>query len=366
LGGFGAPRSIFGARLRTRWPQYGHSVTYGETSEAQFLQTTKRSGSLTYNEDTRAGKARKPLWHRRWCIIRGVRVDVNGLGLEVAESGPADGPLVLLLHGFPELGFSWRHQVPALAAAGYRVMVPDMRGFGGSDAPEAVEAYSMSSLTKDVVGLIEHAGESQAIVIGHDWGADVAWKTAWMHPERVKAVGGLSVPFVPRAPAQPIPIMRRHLGEGFYIVWFQQQGPPEAALAKDVRRTLSTKRQWDPAWAENADENPSTPSFMTDEELQVYVDAYERTGFRGGLNYYRNIDRSWAETAPFADRRIEQPAFFLTGSRDPVTKFMPAAAMDGWVTDLRVSLQIEGAGHWVNQERPDEVNAALLDWLAEL
>jgi pimeloyl-ACP methyl ester carboxylesterase len=295
-----------------------------------------------------------------------VRIPVNGTTLEVLESGPDDGPLVVLLHGFPELGYSWRHQVPALATAGYRLLVPDTRGFGGSDAPDAVEDYSMTTLARDVVGLIDHAGEETAIVVGHDWGADTAWKTAWMHPDRVKAVAGLSVPFVPRAPAAPLPIMRRHLGEDFYIVWFQQQGPPEAALEKDVRRTLATTRVWNPEWAADTTEDPPTPKFMSEDEFQVYVDAYEKTGFRAGLNYYRNIDLNWEQTAPFADRKIEQPAFFLTGSRDPVKNFMPAAAMDGWVTDLRAHVEIEGAGHWVNQERPREVNDALLTWLADV
>jgi pimeloyl-ACP methyl ester carboxylesterase len=295
-----------------------------------------------------------------------VRIPVNGTTLDVLESGPADGPLVVLLHGFPELGYSWRHQVPALAAAGYRLLVPDMRGMGGSDAPPDIADYSMTTLARDVVGLIDHGSVDEAVVIGHDWGADAAWKTAWMHPDRVRAVAGLSVPFVPRAPAAPLPIMRRHLGEDFYIVWFQEPGVAEAALERDVRRTLATTRVWNPEWAADTTEDPPTPKFMTEDEFSAYVDAYERSGFRGGLNYYRNIDRNWEETAPFADARIEMPALFLTGSRDPVKRFMPEAAMDGWVTDLRVSVEIEGAGHWVNQERPEEVNAALLDFLAAL
>jgi pimeloyl-ACP methyl ester carboxylesterase len=160
--------------------------------------------------------------------------------------------------------------------------------------------------------------------------------------------------------------MRHHLGEDFYIVWFQEPGVAEAALERDVRRTLATTRVWNPEWAADTTEDPPTPRFMTEDDFSTYVDAYERSGFRGGINYYRNIDRNWEETAPFAERRIEQPALFLTGSRDPVKNFMPAAAMDGWVTDLRVSVEIEGAGHWVNQERPQEVNEALLAWLGEV
>lgn len=295
-----------------------------------------------------------------------MRLTVDQIGLEVAEHGPPDGRLVILLHGFPELGFSWRHQIGPLAAAGYRLLVPDLRGFGGSDAPESVEAYAVTELARDVLGLIDHAGAAQATVIGHDWGADVAWKTAWMHPERIQAVAGLSVPFAPRAPAPPVGLMREHLGEGFYMVWFQEPGVAEAALERDVRRTLATPRVWDAAWAAETGERPRTPPFMSEDELAVYVAAFERTGFRGGLGLYRNLDRNWEQTAPWSDRRIAQPALFLTGERDPVRRFMPASMMDGWMTDLRSSVVVPGAGHWVNQEAPEAVNAALLDWLADV
>lgn len=290
------------------------------------------------------------------------RVPVNGIELHVSEAGPADGPLVVLLHGFPELGFSWRHQVPVLAGAGFRVLTPDLRGFGLSDAPEPVEAYAVDELAADVVGLVDHAGADRAIVVGHDWGADVAWKTAWLHPERVAAVAGLSVPFIPRAPAAPVPILRKHLGEDFYIVWFQQPGVAEAALERDVRRTLLAREVWSAAWGQSEDDVPP-PSWLSEEELAVYVEAFERTGFRGGLSYYRNLDRNWERTAHVADRRIEQPALFLTGERDPVRTFMPAEAMTGWVTDLRASVVVPGAGHWVTQEAPEAVNDALLAWL---
>lgn len=286
--------------------------------------------------------------------------------LQVVDEGPRDGPLVVLLHGFPELAYSWRHQIPALAGAGYRVLAPDNRGVGGSDAPDGVEAYAITELARDVVGLIDWAGASDAVVVGHDWGADLAWKTAWLHGARVRAVAGLSVPFLPRAPAAPTMLMREHIGEDFYIVWFQEPGVGEAALERDVRRTIATTRVWGPAWAAETDDDPPTPPFMSDDELAVYVQAYERTGFSGGLALYRNLDRNWELTAPFDDRKIDQPALFLTGERDPVRTFMPPEAMDGWVTDLRAKVVVPGAGHWVNQERPDEVNAALLDWLGEV
>ncbi len=294
------------------------------------------------------------------------RIPINGIELAVADYGPADGPVVVLLHGFPELGFSWRHQLEPLAGAGYRLLVPDLRGFGDSDAPKPVQAFAIDVLAGDVLGLLDHAGAAVGTVIGHDWGADLAWRTAWLHPQRVRAVGGLSVPFAPRAPAPPLELMRRHLGEDFYMVWFQQPGVAEAALRRDVRRTLATPRVWDAAWAADPDERPSTPPFMTEAELDVYVRAFERTGFRGGLNYYRNLDRNWERTEPVADRRITAPALFVTGERDPVRRFMPAAVMNGWVTDLRVDAVIEGAGHWVQQQAPAPVNELLLSWLADV
>lgn len=290
----------------------------------------------------------------------------DGAELHVEESGAPGDPALILLHGFPELGYSWRHQVPALADAGFRVIVPDMRGFGRSDAPAALDAYTIEVLAADVLGLLDDAGAQRGIVIGHDWGADVAWKTAWMHPERVSAVAGLSVPFIPRAPAPPLELMRRGLGEDFYIVWFQDPGVADEALAKNVRRTLASTRVWTDSWAREEEDPPSTPRFMSEAELAVYVEAFERTGFTGGLSYYRNIDRNWGLTQPYDGRRIEQPALFLTGERDPVRRFMPAEAMNGWVLDLRASVVVPGAGHWVNQEVPQAVNDALVEWLRGL
>lgn len=289
------------------------------------------------------------------------RLAVNGIELSFVEDGA--GPLVVLCHGFPELAYSWRHQIPALTAAGYRVLAPDMRGFGESSAPTEIAAYDVVTLCGDMTGLLDAFDEEAAIFVGHDWGANVVWQLAVLAPERVRAVAGMSVPFVPRAPAAPIPIMRRHLGEDFYIVWFQTPGVADEALARDVRRTLTTKRVWTAAWAEEDGAEPRPPEWMSEEELQVYVDAFEHTGFTGGLNWYRNIDRNWELTEAVVERRVEQPALFLTGELDPVRQFMPAEAMRGWVTDMRAEVVIGGAGHWVQQERPDEVNAALLEFV---
>jgi epoxide hydrolase A/B len=292
------------------------------------------------------------------------RVAANGIELSVLDEG--EGPLVVLCHGFPELAFSWRRQLPALTSAGFRVVAPDLRGYGRSSAPSEVDAYDVGTLCADMCGLLEALGEESAVFIGHDWGASLVWSLAVLHPARVRAVAGLSVPFVPRAPAPPLPIMRQHLGEDFYIVWFQEPGVADAALARDVRRTLTTSRQWTESWAHQDGPPPAPPAWLSDQELAVYIDAFERTGFTGGLNWYRNIDRNWELTAEVAERRVEQPAFFLTGELDPVRRFMPAEAMRGWVTDLRAEIVVPGAGHWVQQQEPEAVNAALVDFLAAL
>jgi pimeloyl-ACP methyl ester carboxylesterase len=173
---------------------------------------------------------------------------------------------------------------------------------------------------------------------------------------------GMSVPFMPRTPGPPMAVLREWLGEDFYIVWFQEPGVADAALARDVRRTLTARSQWTAQWARGDDE-PARPPWLSEEELRVYVETFERTGFTGGLSYYRNLDRTWELTAHLSERRIDAPALFLTGSRDPVAQFMQAQIMEGWVTDLRDTVVIEGAGHWVQQERPHETNEALLRFL---
>ena len=197
-------------------------------------------------------------------------------------------------------------------------------------------------------------------------GAAVAWQLAAIHPDRVTAVAGLSVPFVPRAPSRPIPILRSRLGEDFYIVWFQEPGVADDAFGRDVHRALTTSSEWGARWPAKASAAVPRAEWLSEEELEVYVKAFSRTGFTGGLNCYRSIDRNWELTEPFAERRVEQPAMFLTGELDRVRSFMPAEAMDGWVTDLRVYILVPDAGHWVQQQAPEAVNSALLGFLADL
>jgi pimeloyl-ACP methyl ester carboxylesterase len=296
--------------------------------------------------------------------MRARRLAVNGIELNVWDEG--EGDTIVLCHGFPELAFSWRHQVPVLAAAGYRVLAPDMRGFGDSSVPTETSAYDVLTLCEDMCGLLDAVGEQSAIFIGHDWGAAVVWQLAVAHPERVRAVAGLSVPFVPRAPAPPLAILRDRWGDDFYIVWFQEPGVADEAFAHDVRRVLTSSSQWGGRWAAEGGAGTPRAEWLSEEELDVYVQAFSRTGFTGGLSWYRNIDRNWRLTEPFAERRVEQPAMFLTGELDPVRRFMPAEAMRGWVTDLRFNTVVPAAGHWIQQQAPATVNGALLEFVAGL
>jgi pimeloyl-ACP methyl ester carboxylesterase len=282
--------------------------------------------------------------------------------LHVVEEG--HGNPVVLIHGFPELAFSWRKQIGPLSDAGYRALAPDMRGYGRSPAPDEIEAYDIFELCGDVVHLLDERGLERSAIVGHDWGATVAWHFALMHPERTACVAGLSVPLVPNPPAAPLTIMREHLGESFYIVWFQEPGVAEEALERDVRRTMLGTAVWDEEWAEREDEEVRVPAHMTEDDAAVYVSEFERTGFRGGLNWYRNIDRNWELTRQYDDRKLEMPALFMVGSRDSTVKWMSPDAMKDRVPDLRIEV-VEGAGHWLQQERPDEVNAALVALLRD-
>ena len=310
------------------------------------------------------------------------RIATNGVELEVTDEG--SGPLVVLCHGFPELAYSWRHQVPALVEAGYRVLAPDQRGYGGSSRPEPIEAYDIEHLTADLLGLLDDAGEEKAVFVGHDWGAVVVWEMAQLHPERMHGVVGMSVPFVPRGEVPPVVGMRQVFGETFfYVVYFQDPGVADADLAADPARTMrrflaGMSRRDDPGararmvapygmgMVDRLPEARGLPDWLSQSELDHYTEVFARTGFTGGLNWYRNLDRNWALLEPVGARKVDIPALFLTGADDPVASWMPASIMDGWLTDLRGSLSLPGAGHWVQQERPAEVNEALLAFLGSL
>jgi len=317
------------------------------------------------------------------------RVNVNGIGLNLLEAG--EGPLVLLLHGFPEMAWSWRHQLPALAEAGYRAVAPDLRGYGASDCPEPVEAYTMFHLLGDVVGLVDHYRAERAVVVGHDWGSLLAWGAATIRPQRFRGVVGMSVPFVPRMPVPPTRMMKAMAGDRFvYVLYFQEPGRAEAELEADVRATLR-KIYYTASGSLPADhaldlDQPKTagfldgmvepeklPDWLPEADLDRYVTGFERTGFRGGLNYYRNLDRNWELMGAWMGAKVEIPALFVGGARDLVVTGPPGgpgnpmlAAMPGFVPDLRGQVMVEGAGHWNQQENPEGTNAALLEFLAGL
>jgi pimeloyl-ACP methyl ester carboxylesterase len=291
-------------------------------------------------------------------------VDAGPVRVHVAEEG--SGRPVILAHGFPELWYSWRHQLPALAEAGYRAVALDMRGFGDTSIPDDIGAYDSASISRDLLAVLDDLGHERAAFVGHDWGAAVVWYLARAHPERVAAVAGMSVPFIPAGSSPPLELMRKLLGNDFYIVWFQEPGVAEDALSRDLARTFLTSRVWDRHWAEQEEEELHRPDWLSEADLRVYVDTFSRTGFTGGLNYYRNIDRNWELQRALGDRRIEPPSMFLTGERDPVRLWTSAERMEGWLTDMRESIVVPGAGHWVQQEAPERVNDALLRLLRDV
>ncbi len=321
-------------------------------------------------------------------------VETNGITIHYVEQG--EGPLVLLCHGFPESWYSWRHQLPALAEAGYRAVALSMRGYGRTDAPAAVERYSIMDLIGDVVGVVQALGEDRAVVVGHDWGAPVAWYSALVRPDLFRAVAALSVPFTP--PIGGLPegvtvndVMRMTAGpdRDYYRLYFQEPGVAEADLEADLRRSVlgflytisgeavangDLDQGWDGHFpmgqtiSEQLIVPDTLPPWLTKADLQFYIDELAGSGFRGGLNWYRNINRLPGLLAPWVGSTIEQPSFYMGGSTDMIAGNTPDAleTMRAALPDLRHFEIIEGAGHWLQQERPAEVNRALLGFLAGL
>jgi pimeloyl-ACP methyl ester carboxylesterase len=310
-------------------------------------------------------------------------IETNGIRMHIAEAGA--GPLVLLCHGFPESWYSWRHQLPALAAAGFHAVAPDMRGYGRTDRPDAIDQYTLLHLVGDMVGLLDALGVATAVIAGHDWGAPVAWHAALLRPDRFPAVVGLSVPYRPRGQARPTTVMPQTDDAVFYQLYFQTPGVAEAELEHDVRASIQGL-----LIRVSGDAPPSTPAFgmvprvgglhlaplpqfatlpawLTRADTEYYVGEFVRTGFRGGLNWYRNIDRNWELLAPFAGAKVGVPALYVAGDRDLVLGFPGVrelvANLTSFVPQLRQTIIVPGCGHWTQQEQPDAVNAAMLDFL---
>jgi pimeloyl-ACP methyl ester carboxylesterase len=322
--------------------------------------------------------------------IRHRFVETNGIRMHMAEAG--EGPLVVLCHGFPESWYSWRHQLAALAKAGFHAVAPDQRGYGQTDRPDAIDQYTLLHLVGDIVGLLDALKAPTAVIVGHDWGAPVAWHAALLRPDRFRGVVGLSVPFRPRGATRPTTAMPQTKDAFFYQLYFQEAGIAEAELERDahdtIRRLLfggsGDARRDQAAGASfgvgmvprnggflSIGEVPATlPPWLTEADIDFYAGEFKASGFRGPLNWYRNIDRNWELLAPWTSARVTVPALYVAGDRDLVVKFPGmdrlVPALKQFVPNLRQTIMLPGCGHWTQQERPTEVNAALLEFLSGL
>jgi len=306
-------------------------------------------------------------------------VEANGIRLRLAECGA--GPLVVLCHGFPESWYSWRHQLEALAAAGFRAVAPDMRGYGETERPAEIERYTLLHLVGDIVGLLDALEAPHAAIAGHDWGAPVAWHAALLRPDRFRAVVALSVPYRPRGSKRPTSAMPQTANAVFYQLYFQQPGVAEAELSRDVRATmrkllrtptkevnpLATMVPRSGGWLSRMPEPAALPEWLSDADLDFYAGEFARAGFAGGLNWYRNIDRNWELLAPYARAQVQVPALYMAGDRDLALAFPGAkeiiANLSQFVPKLTKTVILPGCGHWTQQERPREVNAAMIEFL---
>ena len=312
--------------------------------------------------------------------------NTNGVRMAYYEAGPQTDVPVIFCHGFPEIAYSWRHQLRAFEAAGRWAIAPDQRGYGLTERPGPVTDYDMEHLTGDLVGLLDHLGVEKAIFCGHDWGGIVVWQLPLRYPDRVAGVIGVNTPFMPRAPADPIAIMRQRMGEEMYIVHFQKPGEADAVLDADVEKSMSFFMRRPPAGARPSaglasQRAPGAGSafalikmlqgydpkkdlrekFLTSEEFAAFVETFERTGFTGGINWYRNFTRNWERSAGIEDK-VTAPSLMIMAELDAVLPPSAADNMGAYVADLEKVL-VRDCGHWTQQERPEAVNNAILGWL---
>ena len=305
---------------------------------------------------------------------------VNGIDMAYYEVGPrGQGVPLIFCHGFPELAFSWRHQLAACEAAGVWAIAPDQRGYGLTEGPAAVADYDMEHLTGDLIGLLDHLGAAKGVFVGHDWGGIVVWQLPLLHPDRVAGIIGLNTPFMRRAPIDPIEGMRKVFGEDMYIVWFQKPGVADAALAADVDKTMrffmrrpaaiqqvaaptggstfafgDALKAWDKADTAN--------QLLNADELAGFVETFQATGFTGGINWYRNFSRNWERSADLPTRIDGVPCLMIMAEKDVVLSPAMADGMEEVISDLEKAL-IKDSGHWTQQEKPEEVNRLILDWM---
>jgi len=281
-------------------------------------------------------------------------VETNGIRMHYVEQG--EGFPVLLLHGFPELWYSWRYQIPALATVGFHAIAPDLRGYGETDKPEGIESYDIHHLVGDLVGLLDVLGLKRAVIVGHDWGGIITWQLALMHPERIERVISLNTPFQRRGPVRPTETFSQIPNGRFnYILYFQQPGQAEADIEPNIE-----------AWLEATMRRiAKNQSFITEETLQVYSDAFRKGGLTGPINYYRNMDRNWETTVHLESDRITMPTLMISAENDPILTPQMADGMEGNIPNLTKRL-IKNCGHWTQLERPDEVNRLIIEFLDDL
>lgn len=303
-------------------------------------------------------------------------VETNGLDMAVYEQG--EGPAVVFLHGFPELAFSWRHQLPALAAAGFRAIAPDLRGYGRTTVPPDLTDYRLSELIADVHGLLDALGLERATFVGHDWGALILWHMALLAPARIERLVILNIPHIPRSPIDPIQAMRQRFGDDFYIVNFQDSDEADRLFGSDPARFINRVMRKNQMSREQYQQLPpelqvislirtmtqpqaSGDPLLTDAELDYYASAFARSGFTGPINWYRNWTHNW-ERLDGTDETVDVPTLFIGAANDVVIPLQHIEAMKPLVRNL--TMHMLDCGHWTQQERPDDVNRLIVDWLS--